>query len=141
MHLQFVWTAPCETQCPRETNLIKFEVYFSDILNEKMFQQVPHSQCLLKENPKFFRNFRSKNSTLKANFWPNFLFNICHYNQGLAFKSKNYFIAAQNCMYFIGENSQKLRQKRKWALWMRHQSSTKSSTGYPLKSLQSLHWC
>jgi hypothetical protein len=29
---------------------------------------VPHSQCLLKENPKFLQNFRSKNNTLKENF-------------------------------------------------------------------------
>jgi hypothetical protein len=30
--------------------------------------QVPHSQCSLRENPKFLQNFRSKNNTLKANF-------------------------------------------------------------------------
>ncbi len=82
---------------------------------------VPHSQCSLKENPKFLQNFRSKNNTLKENFWQIFLFYICHCNSGLAFKSKNYFIVAQNCMYFIGENSPKLHQKCKWALWMRHQ--------------------
>jgi hypothetical protein len=29
---------------------------------------VPHSQCSLRENPKFLQNFRSKNKTLKANF-------------------------------------------------------------------------
>jgi hypothetical protein len=27
--------------------------------------QVPHSQCSLRENPKFLLNFRSKNNTLK----------------------------------------------------------------------------
>jgi hypothetical protein len=26
---------------------------------------VPHSQCSLRENPKFLQNFRSKNKTLK----------------------------------------------------------------------------
>jgi hypothetical protein len=49
---------------------------------------VPHSQCSLRENPKFFQNFRSKNNTLKEKFWLIFLFNICHCNSGLAFKGK-----------------------------------------------------
>jgi hypothetical protein len=30
-------------------------------------QQVPQSQCSLRENPKFLQNFRSKNNTLKKN--------------------------------------------------------------------------
>jgi hypothetical protein len=50
------------------------------------------------------------------------LFNICHCNSGLVVISKNYNIASQNCMYFTRENSQNLRQKCKWALWMWHQS-------------------
>ncbi len=37
---------------------------------------VPHSQCSLKENPKFLQNFRSKNNTLKETFLLKFLFNI-----------------------------------------------------------------
>jgi hypothetical protein len=45
---------------------------------------------------------------------------ICHHNSGLAFKQKYYYITLQNFMLFIRENSQNLRQKRKWALWMRH---------------------
>jgi hypothetical protein len=81
---------------------------------------VPHSQCSLRENPKFLQNFRSKNNSLKEILWLLFLFNICHSNSGLAFKSINYCIAAQNCCYLIGENSPKLCQKRIWALWMRH---------------------
>jgi hypothetical protein len=48
------------------------------------------------------------------------LFNICNCNSGLVYKSKNYYITAQNRMYFTRETSQKLRQKRKWALWLRH---------------------
>jgi hypothetical protein len=31
-------------------------------------QQVPHSQCSLRENPELLKNFKSKNSTLKENF-------------------------------------------------------------------------
>jgi hypothetical protein len=89
---------------------------------------VPHSQCSLRENPKFLQNFRTKNNTLKGIFWLIFLFNISHCNSGLAFKSKNYFIAAQNCVYFIKENSQKLRQKCKWAWWMRHLMLSPSKT-------------
>jgi hypothetical protein len=48
------------------------------------------------------------------------LFNICYCNSGFIFKSKNQYITAQNYMYFIRENSKKLSQKRKSALWMRH---------------------
>jgi hypothetical protein len=59
---------------------------------------VPHSQCSLKENPKFYQNLRSKNHTLKEKFWLIFLFNICHCNSGLALKSKNHYIAEQSCM-------------------------------------------
>jgi hypothetical protein len=46
------------------------------------------------------------------------LFNICHCDSGLAFTSKNYYIASQNCVYFIRENSPNSHQKHKWALWM-----------------------
>jgi hypothetical protein len=60
-----------------------------------------------------FANFRFKNKTRKEKFCLIFLFNICHCNLGLAFKTKNYYIAAQNCMYIIKENSKKLRQRRK----------------------------
>jgi hypothetical protein len=74
---------------------------------------VPQSQCSLKEN------FRSKNYTLKETFWVIFLSNDCHCNS----ESKNYYITSQNCMYFTRENFQNLRQKRKWALWMRHRVS------------------
>jgi hypothetical protein len=76
-------------------------------------QLVPHSQWSLRENPKFLQN-----DILKEKFWIIFLFNICHCDSGLAFNSKNYYIVAQNCVYFITENSQKLRQQRKWDLWM-----------------------
>jgi hypothetical protein len=84
-------------------------------------EQVPHSQWSLKENLNFLQNLKSKNNTVWENFWLIFLFNVCHCNSGLAFKSKNYYIAAQNCKHFIRENTQKIRQKHKWALWMRHQ--------------------
>jgi hypothetical protein len=72
--------------------------------------QVPHSQCSLWENPKLLQYFWSKNNTLQGNFWLIFLFNICHCNSGVAFKSKNYYIASQNCMYFTRENFQNLSQ-------------------------------
>jgi hypothetical protein len=81
---------------------------------------VPHSQCSLRENPKFLQNFKSKNYILKSNFSLIFLFTISHCNSGLAFQSKNYYITSQNCMYFKWEKSQNLRRKCKWALWMRH---------------------
>jgi hypothetical protein len=48
---------------------------------------VPHSKCSLMENPKFLQNFRSKNNTFKEKFCQIFLFNVCHYISGLAFKS------------------------------------------------------
>jgi hypothetical protein len=38
----------------------------------------------------------------------------------LTFKSKKYFLISQNCVYYIRENFQNLRQKCKWALWMRY---------------------
>jgi hypothetical protein len=81
---------------------------------------VPHSQCSLWKNPKFWKKFKCKNYTLKENFWLIFLFVVCYCNSGLAFKGKNFYIASQNCMHFIKENSQNLRQRYKWALWMRH---------------------
>jgi hypothetical protein len=46
----------------------------------------------------------------------NIFFNIFHFNSGLAFKSKNYYITSQNWVYFIRKNFQKLSQKRKLAL-------------------------
>jgi hypothetical protein len=75
---------------------------------------VPLSQCSLRENPKFLQNFRPKNGTLGENFQlKKFLFNICHFNSGLTFKNKNYYITSQNCVCFIRENFQNLCQKRK----------------------------
>jgi hypothetical protein len=71
-----------------------------------MTSQVLRSQCSLKENPKVCRNLDL--NLHKENFWPIFLFNICHCNSSLAFKSKNYYIAPQNCGYFTRENSQNL---------------------------------
>ena len=50
--------------------------------------QVPHSQCSLKETPKFLQNFRCKNNTQREKIWLIILFNICHCNEGLSFKSK-----------------------------------------------------
>jgi hypothetical protein len=68
----------------------------------------------------FLQNFKSQNNTLKENYWLIFLFDICHCNAFLAFKSKDYYSASQNCVYFIRKNFQNLYQKCKWALWMRH---------------------
>jgi hypothetical protein len=99
---------------------------------------VPHSQCSLRENPKFLQTFRSENNTLKEQFWLIFLFNICHCNSGLAFISINYYITENNCMYFIRENSQKLSQKRNWALWMRHQCLC--ATKFQKEKLNSVFW-
>ena len=53
--------------------------------------QVPHSQCSLREKPKFLQNFRPKNNTLKGN--------IC-------------LLFSFNCVYQLKENFQNLRQKR-----------------------------
>jgi hypothetical protein len=77
-------------------------------------------KCSLRENSKFLQNFILKNNTLKENYWMKFFFDICHCNSGLAFKSKNYYIFSQNCVFFIRENSQNLPRKCKWALWIRH---------------------
>ena len=61
------------------------------------------------------------NTTIK--FWLIFLINICYGNSDLAFKSEKYYITSQNCVYFIRENFQYLRQNCKWVLCMRHQVS------------------
>jgi hypothetical protein len=58
--------------------------------------------------PKLLQNFKSENNTLEENF---LTYIFCF--QGLAFKRENYYTVAQNCMYFIRENSTKLRQNRK----------------------------
>jgi hypothetical protein len=58
------------------------------IIANSLVGQVPDSQCLLKENSKFLQNFSFKNSTFKENCRLTILFNICHYNSGLALKSK-----------------------------------------------------
>jgi hypothetical protein len=78
------------------------------------------SQCSLKENPKFLQNFKTKNCTLKGNFWLIFSFNIYNCIPGPTFKSKNYCFISQNYVHYISENFQNLRPKRKLALWMRH---------------------
>jgi hypothetical protein len=84
--------------------------------------QVPHSQCSLRENPKFLQNLRSKNNTLKATFWLIFLLNICHCNSGLALKCKNYYITSQNCMFLIRENShtyvRNTSELCEWGTWI-----------------------
>jgi hypothetical protein len=90
--------------------------------------QVPHSQCSLRENPKFLQNFRSKSNTLRENSWLIFFLNICRCNSSLEFKSENYSLASQNCMYFLRENSPKLSQKCKWALWMGHLGILKNNS-------------
>jgi hypothetical protein len=38
---------------------------------------------------------------LKEVVFTKILFNICHCNSGLAFKSKNYYFASQNCEYIF----------------------------------------
>jgi hypothetical protein len=47
---------------------------------------VPHSQCSLRENPKFLQNFRPKNNKLKGNVWLLFSYNIYQRILGLIFK-------------------------------------------------------
>jgi hypothetical protein len=100
---------------------------------------VPHSQCSRRENHKFLQNYQSKNITVWEKFCIILLFNICHCNWGLAFKSKNYYIAAQNYMYFKRENSHKLRQKCLWALWMRHQFWKKRHAKMAFSDYNTLH--
>jgi hypothetical protein len=80
-----------------------------------LFQRTryPNHNAHLGKIPSFLQNYRSKNK-----FLTNIFVNVCQCKAGLAFKSKNYYIVSQNCMYFMRENSPKLRQKRKWALWM-----------------------
>jgi hypothetical protein len=46
-------------------------------------------------------NFRPKNNILIDNLERIFLFDIYHFNLGLAFKNKNYYITLQNCVYLI----------------------------------------
>jgi hypothetical protein len=89
--------------------------------------QVPHSQRSPRENPKFLQNFRSKNNWLKENFWLKFLFNFSHCKSGLAHTIQKYYIASQNCVYSIKENSPNLHQKPRWTSWMRHQSIKKET--------------
>ncbi len=50
---------------------------------------VPHSQCSLRENPKFLQNLELKITQLIKNF--EYFFNTCHCNSGLAFKTAHIF--------------------------------------------------
>jgi hypothetical protein len=61
---------------------------------------MPNSQCSLRENPKFLQNFRPKNNTLKNNCKVLILFNIYHFNWGLAFKNKSYDMITPNLCAF-----------------------------------------
>jgi hypothetical protein len=81
---------------------------------------VPHSECSLKENPRFLQNFRPKNSTLRGNVLLLFSYNIYHSILGLTFKGKKNCFMSQNCVHFLRENFQNVRQNCKEALWMRH---------------------
>jgi hypothetical protein len=60
---------------------------------------VPHSQCSLRENPKFLQNFGPKNNTLKGNSILLFSFNNYHSILGLTIKGKNYSFLSQSCVY------------------------------------------
>jgi hypothetical protein len=81
---------------------------------------VSHSLCSLRENPKFLPNFRSKNNTLEEKLWLIILFNICHCNSGLAFKSKTITLLNNMVLYVFHKiKFPKVSQKLKWALWMR----------------------
>jgi hypothetical protein len=85
---------------------------------------MPDSKCSLRENPKFFCKISDLKIThLRDYFFQIFLFDIYHFNSGLAFKNKNYYTTSQNCAYFKRENSQNLLPKSKWALWMKQQDS------------------
>jgi hypothetical protein len=70
--------------------------------------QVPHKIL------SFCKILYLKITCLDKNF-DYFLYNTCYYNSGLAFKSKNYHITSQNCVFFIIKRFQTLRQKCKRA--------------------------
>jgi hypothetical protein len=73
-------------KCLVVTNIKNFRAYhYIYILCRKKFSQmlVPHSQCSLRENPKFLQNFRPKSNTLKGNVWPLFSFYVYHSILGL----------------------------------------------------------
>jgi hypothetical protein len=70
---------------------------------------VPHSQCSLREIPKFLQNLKLKYNKIKFKFLLIFLFHVCQGYSGLALKSKKYFVQ-QISVYFIGENFRNLRQ-------------------------------
>jgi hypothetical protein len=59
---------------------------------------VPYSQCSLRENPNFLKNFRPKKNALKGNVRLLFSFNIYHGILGLIFQVKNHYFASENCM-------------------------------------------
>jgi hypothetical protein len=73
---------------------------------------VPYSQfsLLSRFHVPYLQFSLLQNNTFEEDFWLIFLFNICHCNSGLTFKSKNYPNTSQNCMYFLRENSQNLHQ-------------------------------
>jgi hypothetical protein len=71
--------------------------------------------------PSFCKILDLKITHFKEKIWLIFCLISAIVIQAWRSKVKKYYIAAQNCVYFIRKNSLKLRQKSKWALWMRHQ--------------------
>ena len=51
-----------------------------------------HSQCSLKEIPKFFKKFRLQNNTLKSDFLLIISFNVCYCKLSFILKIKNNFM-------------------------------------------------
>jgi hypothetical protein len=66
-HLALYTTAQqmhCISYYQNSSNIASFRNLAADLWTVL----VPHSQCSLRENPKFLKNFRSKNNTLKETF-------------------------------------------------------------------------
>jgi hypothetical protein len=63
------WGSMADTRsCYNSCTKVKVKSWTSS--NKK--ELVSHSQCSLRENPKFLQNFTSKNNTLKENIWKYF---------------------------------------------------------------------
>jgi hypothetical protein len=63
----------------------------------QMLAQAPGAS--LRENPKFWQNFKPKYNTLKGNFRLLFLFDTWHGNSGLALELKLIFYKIKLCVF------------------------------------------
>ncbi len=69
---------------------------------------VSHSQCSLRENPKFLQNFSPKNNTFNGKVWLLFSLNIYHCFLCLTFKNKKLLFHITNLCVLVRKKFPKL---------------------------------